>query len=578
MKKDLRSERGSITIFVLASCLFFLVSVIGVFEYTKNKQISVEDDYRQIKLNYERDINNQQEIYDSKINEKDIEISFKSQEVYLIPTGSNTCTISQQFTIENILGKNIKSIGYGWSNNENIEPVNWEFIPIQTPSSIARKTDAVEGNYYLWVKVIEDNNSEKKEKTEVSVLKREISISQSNLNAVITYPDDVYIYNKKVGQGSSESAAIADANHNTNITVPISTTFMYVEGNDSHGNKIYMKKKNIAIGSIVKYEPEGTYTWNAKYATAYVSNLSNYNKANKTLQTVATGNSITSGNQDMSIRLWKVLSVENNEIKMIPSELDNSANSNVTMYGAQGYNNAVSLLDEACSALYSNSSKGISAESIGIDDIEGLLEKAKVDSNNDGTYDWQYAKSNYSSGTVTYNNQYSSQYTATNSYYPVIYEQEKLRAIGSESTPSTTGLDLFEKPNSKIERSEDTSLFNIGAIIGSVSKKLKPTQTYYSFSNIDFSNYLGSAYSGIILPNGVSTNYWVASRCIDVGDSSCSFGVRYVNSGCLASNNVFNSNGDEFAYDGTLFPIVSIYLDNLTEAPVGETDYQFYVI
>ena len=41
----------------------------------------------------------------------------------------------------------------------------------------------------------------------------------------------------------------------------------------------------------------------------------------------------------------------------------------VRLYGAQGYNNAVYLLNELCSQLYSDSSKEITARSINIDDI-----------------------------------------------------------------------------------------------------------------------------------------------------------------------------------------------------------------
>lgn len=40
------------------------------------------------------------------------------------------------------------------------------------------------------------------------------------------------------------------------------------------------------------------------------------------------------------------------------------------LQGAQGYNNGVYLLNEACSYLYGNEEKGIKARSINIEDIE----------------------------------------------------------------------------------------------------------------------------------------------------------------------------------------------------------------
>lgn len=277
MKKGLRSEKGSVTVFVLASCLFFLVSVIGVQEYTKNKQMSVEDDYRQIKLNYEKDIGNQQVIYENlKENESlgNITVNFKEQENYLIPTGSNTCVITQQFTIENRANKNIESISYGWSSNENTEPVNWEFISSQTLSSIARKTDATEGDYYLWVKVKHEGKNEgaSTRSSKITVYIDEITIGKSSSKVVITYPSTVTLYNKKIGQGETEQEAKNNLVNNTNSTINISSKVLYVETTDSHGNKISKNVLSSPIveaseyGKSVNYSVSKTNKWEIFYA------------------------------------------------------------------------------------------------------------------------------------------------------------------------------------------------------------------------------------------------------------------------------------------------------------------------
>ena len=47
----------------------------------------------------------------------------------------------------------------------------------------------------------------------------------------------------------------------------------------------------------------------------------------------------------------------------------------VTLQGAQGYNNAVLLLNQACSSLYGNSSKGITARSIKKKILQKLVEQ-----------------------------------------------------------------------------------------------------------------------------------------------------------------------------------------------------------
>ena len=113
MNKDLREDRGSITIFVLASCLFFLISVTGVQVYTKNKQIALEDDYIQIKKTYEQDLDNEENIYNLLKNDPksgNITIDFYSVEGYLIPTDGNSVDIMQKFTVNNGTNNSIKSI------------------------------------------------------------------------------------------------------------------------------------------------------------------------------------------------------------------------------------------------------------------------------------------------------------------------------------------------------------------------------------------------------------------------------------------------------------------------------------
>ena len=50
---NLRNQKGSITLFVLISCLFFVASVACVQMYMQSKKIAVDREYRAIKSNYE---------------------------------------------------------------------------------------------------------------------------------------------------------------------------------------------------------------------------------------------------------------------------------------------------------------------------------------------------------------------------------------------------------------------------------------------------------------------------------------------------------------------------------------------
>ena len=61
--KNLKSEKGAITLFVLLACLFFVISLLGVYNYVQNRNQSSNSDYVRVKENYEKDIGNENQIY-----------------------------------------------------------------------------------------------------------------------------------------------------------------------------------------------------------------------------------------------------------------------------------------------------------------------------------------------------------------------------------------------------------------------------------------------------------------------------------------------------------------------------------
>ena len=68
----------------------------------------------------------------------------------------------------------------------------------------------------------------------------------------------------------------------------------------------------------------------------------------------------------------------------------------------------------------------------------------------------------------------------------------------------------------------------------------------------------GNSYYSLFMPNGISTTYWMASRCILAGSSGCSFNVRIVHSGAMSgasvSYSVFGTGSDSCA----LFPVITL--------------------
>ncbi|MBQ5475243.1 MAG: Ig-like domain-containing protein, partial [Lachnospiraceae bacterium] len=124
-----------------------------------------------------------------------------------------------------------------------------------------------------------------------------------------------------VTSGESAGSAVlrattVDGNHTADITVNVQVP--------------------LKIGDEVTYEPSHTTTWNGTYATMYYT-------GNKTLS--------SANGESFRITSWRVLSIdkETEEVELISTA---PTSGKVTLGGAQGYNNGVKLLNDACNALY----------------------------------------------------------------------------------------------------------------------------------------------------------------------------------------------------------------------------------
>lgn len=119
---------------------------------------------------------------------------------------------------------------------------------------------------------------------------------------------------------------------------------------------------------------------------------------------------------------WRVLSIENGKVELVPT---NSTSGKVYLGQAQGYNNGVKLLNDACNSLYSNTSKGITARSLNIEDIEKYMDKTKLLE----THKYQYT----SGGGAKYGTQLTNEYTSSKNY-PSMYAKEILSVINGGDT------------------------------------------------------------------------------------------------------------------------------------------------
>ena len=162
----------------------------------------------------------------------------------------------------------------------------------------------------------------------------------------------------------------------------------------------------------------------------------------------------------------RILFVNDDTLALIA---ENPTNTNFYLQGANGYNNGVKLLNDACAAMYSNSSLGAVARSIDIEDIEAVS---------------SYDKTTYSG--------YGQEYSPLNKYYPNIFKDEL--------TGSVDG-----RYGSLLGLSDQTDW-----VTGSTQATILGGKwTYYTYTMT--TSYMNSTYVNIFTN---SNTYWLASRCV----------------------------------------------------------------
>ena len=314
------------------------------------------------------------------------------------------------------------------------------------------------------------------------------------------------------------------------VTMTITVTGTQRNPQDEQASNLINELK---VGDTINYNPSGTYNWNKEYATSNSTGTETLN---------------SSTGESFNVSQWKVLSIDKNanKIEMVPATIPSGT---VTLQGAQGYNNAVKLLNDACSSLYGNSSKGITARSITEEDF------VKV-----GGTKWKNYKESFVSDGVKYGNQ-TPAYT-TNRYYPTMYKKEINSVIDGITTK--TGLTQSKQDNF-IKMTDDGT--TTGYFKSTTS--IQPYQTYYNTTNYATTAGLLEGYTSILLPNESTTNYWVASRSVDLRLSYCYFDIYRVYNGCFrASTTIVSSAGtDTFSY--SVYPVIALSTQALEKTSDG---------
>ena len=212
---------------------------------------------------------------------------------------------------------------------------------------------------------------------------------------------------------------------------------------------------------------------------------------------------------------WRVLDVQNGQVRLI-SEVP--TDSKIELKGYNGYNNAVKLLDDACSILYTNSKLANKVQNLKIEDITKYMTTQPI-----------LDKETYS---------------PENKYYPEILLKEKGQTVNG-----TTGTEL--------DLSDQTKFIN--QTTKSQVSSWTLTKTYWSQTMNSTDSFTDSKYYELFINNGSNySTYWMSTRCIYAHSNDAYFGVSRVNSGLVGAGTLYNASGIEDPYGYGFRPVITL--------------------
>ena len=280
----------------------------------------------------------------------------------------------------------------------------------------------------------------------------------------------------------------------------------------------------VKVGDYVTYTPD---TLDSNAVSTLKANLNTYS-----------GNSSSTVNaaikrDDLK---WRVLDVtDNGEVRLI-SEAPTTKT--IELYGYNGYNNAVKLIDDACSTLYTNTKLASKVQNLKIEDIT------------------KYMKTQPTEDTTPY--------SPTSKYYPEIILKEK-------------GQTVNETPGRELDLSEQKEFINQTTKPQVSSWTLKNTFWSQTMNNTD--SFTDSKYYELFINNGSNyPTYWMSSRCVYATSyGGASFGVRIVNSGSVLADYLYDSNGGEYSCGYAFRPCITLNSNVQVTSGNGSSDSPFEI-
>ena len=238
----------------------------------------------------------------------------------------------------------------------------------------------------------------------------------------------------------------------------------------------------------------------------------------------------TSSNSSMTT--WKVWDIDttNKTIQLVSAD---NTSTTLTLGGANGDNNGVQILNDLCSYLYSDSSKGITARSMDAKDIEdAIVQNGQVLE----TAIKSAVHPNYGGGT-------------TNIAYGTVCTMET-QSTSNRITPNRyTQNDITSQQNNDLRPGTESYVSGY-----TDRNSLTVKNSWYDLSTSNLQSCIGTTRQSIL----GTRSCWLASRDIDADTGHASFDMRMIASGDFRSFVMFVSGGTTWGTELGLCPTISL--------------------
>ncbi len=374
----------------------------------------------------------------------------------------------------------------------------------------------------------------------------EIGIDARGTETILEYVIDVELENKPTylkfykDEARTQEISVADGEFSVKgfmslddvkeiRTETIYWDWPYENGDDvtdtNDAGKLVTMQVSVTGYEVLEQSAEDEETLVTLADVVEVGDYVNYDASSNGVKTFTSGDCLAGSNISGTISTaddfnseapaqWRVLSVDE-ESGLVELMAADPTVQTVTLSGGDGFVNAETVLNNV-GAIYGQGEGAVGGRSITVEDIDQYSSYDKT------TYKSEYSSTGYYGGI--------REYTSGNFYKEI--KDENGNVTGYETTTT----------------------------IASSSSPVKMTDTYYNYgSSSYFSN---STIYNMIFKNSTSISsnksfYWLASRCVKLWSSDCSFIMQFV-CGAVGVGTVYSSTGSTGNGTWGVVPVVSL--------------------